>query len=61
MKGKSIKRRQKNALAAKSANLYKAQFGKAAKWETLPEPPAADAMQQAVPRSTKRVAAFMVC
>eukprot|EP00892_Ulva_mutabilis_P000567 jgi/Ulvmu1/10510/UM064_0048.1 len=41
MKGKSFRRRQRNVVAAKSANLYKAQFGKASKWDALPEPPQA--------------------
>lgn len=60
MKGKSIRRRQKNSLAAKSANLYKAQFGKAAKWDALPAPPEEQDELAGLPRSTRKVMEFMV-
>ena len=60
MKGKSIRRRLKNSLAAKSANLYKAQFGKATKWDALPPPPEEQAQYADLPRSTRKVMEFMV-
>lgn len=59
MKGKSFRRRQKNLQAAKTANLYKAQFGKASKWDALPEAPQArDIARQS--RTERKMRAMLV-
>lgn len=61
MKGKSLRRRQKNALDAQSGNLLKAQTGKASKWDALPAPPGKDDFKQSTSKRTREVARFMVC
>lgn len=55
-----MRRRQKNVVAARSANLYKAQFGRAAKWEALPEPPRPDDYKQPIPKSARRIMDYIV-
>lgn len=58
--GKSARRRAKNAIEAQTGNLYKAQFGRAKKWDGLPEAPTAKQMQTNVPRATLKMRALMV-
>lgn len=59
MKGKSERRRRKNALDAVSGNLYKAQFGKASKWDALPDAPSAQQLKPWVPRSVQKIRNLM--
>ena len=60
MKGKSLRRRQKNVLDAQSGNLLKATKGKASKWDALPAPPGRDDFKQSTSKRTREVARFMV-
>jgi hypothetical protein len=60
MKGKCVRKRKRNALAAQSGNLYKAQFGKGSKWDALPEPPKKGDFVHKLSRSNRRVKELMV-
>ena len=60
MGNKGVQRRRRNALAANSANLHKAQFGKATKFDKLPEAPKSGAFAQPVSKSTRKVQQLMV-
>lgn len=60
MGNKGVQRRRRNALAANSANLHKAQFGKATKFDKLPEAPKSGALAQPVSKSTRKVQQLMV-
>jgi hypothetical protein len=60
MGNKGVQRRRRNALAANSGNLHKAQFGKATKFEKLPEAPKQTDFAQPLSKSTRRVQQMMV-
>lgn len=60
MGNKGVKRRRRNALAANSSNLHKAQFGKASKFAALPDAPKSADFAQPVSKSTLKVQRLMV-